>query len=269
MPRLSSWVPSVVGSSWPELWAPRQQQYALRPAFFCSVETLLCKICMCSALMTILLRSANDFIATSQTLSPQRAGAEVVVPKSKVGVTPGGVKYFDKDPNDSCSPFNPCSPQAGDIVKIKYKSFLSNGAMYDSSEGPGRKPLAAKYKASPPQMIPGWVRCVKKAVRSWSAPIKALSHLSECLASVLRVVHFLPWLPDLTYFPFAVRGFQEEALDGMKQGQTRIIQVPPEMAYGEKGIKIPTKDGSVEYLVPPGERLQFELTLVQVALPPP
>ena len=134
-----------------------------------------------------------------------------VVPKSKIGVTPGGVKYFDKAPG-SCSPFNPCVPQAGDIVKIKYKAYLSNGQMFDSSEGPGRKPLAAKYKASPPQMIPGW----------------------------------------------------EEALENMEQGSTRIIQVPPELAYGEKGIKV-----GEEYLVPPNEKLQYELTLVQVALPPP
>jgi len=138
------------------------------------------------------------------------------VPKSKVGVTPGGVKYFDKEPG-SCSPFNPCVPQAGDLVKIKYKAYLSNGKMFDSSEGPGRKPLAAKYKASPPQLLPGW----------------------------------------------------EEALETMEQGSTRIIQVPANMAYGEKGVKLETKDGSAEYLVPPNERLQFELTLVQVALPPP
>ena len=52
-------------------------------------------------------------------------------------------------------------------------------------------------------------------------------------------------------------------------GQTRIIQVPPGLAYGEKGLAIPTKDGGTEFLVPPNERLQFELTLVQVALPPP
>lgn len=100
--------------------------------------------------------------------------AAVVVPKSKVGVTPGGVKYFDKDPKDSCSPFNPCSPQAGDIVKIKYKSFLSNGQMYDSSDGPGRKPLAAKYKSSPPQMIPGWVR--QSASTSTQLPGAACAH---------------------------------------------------------------------------------------------
>ena len=61
----------------------------------------------------------------------------------------------------------------------------------------------------------------------------------------------------------------EEALDGMQMGQTRIIQVPPSMAYGEKGIQIETKDGSTEYLVPPNEKLQFEITLVQVSLPPP
>ena len=49
-------------------------------------------------------------------------------------------------------------------------------------------------------------------------------------------------------------------------GQTRIIQVPANMAYGDKGVSVPTKDGGSEYLVQPGERLQFELTLVQVAV---
>ena len=55
----------------------------------------------------------------------------------------------------------------------------------------------------------------------------------------------------------------------MKMGQTRIIQVPPALAYGERGVQIETKDGSTEYLVPPNERLQFEITLEQVTLPPP
>jgi FKBP-type peptidyl-prolyl cis-trans isomerase len=149
----------------------------------------------------------------TQTLAASKKEETKVVPKTKVGTTPGGVKYFDKEPG-SCSPFNPCVPQAGDIVKIKYKSFLSNGKMYDSSEGPGRKPLAAKFKSG--QLLPGW----------------------------------------------------EEALETMEQGATRVIQVPPKMAYGDKGVKIETKEGE-EYLVPPNETLQFELTLVQVALPPP
>ena len=108
---------------------------------------------------------------------------DVKVKAASVGVTPGGVKFFDKVTADTCSPFNPCTPQAGDIVKIKYKSFLSNGQMYDSSDGPGRKPVAMKFKANPPAMIPGW----------------------------------------------------EEAIDGMKMGQTRVIQVPANMAYGDKG----------------------------------
>ena len=49
----------------------------------------------------------------------------------------------------------------------------------------------------------------------------------------------------------------------MQMGQTRIIQVPPGLAYGSKGLKIQGKDGAEEFLVPPDERLQFELTLVQ------
>jgi FKBP-type peptidyl-prolyl cis-trans isomerase len=154
--------------------------------------------------------------AAAATLPSARVLAEdKVVPKAKVGVTPGGVKYFDKE-GGSCSPFNPCVPQAGDFIKVKYKAFLSNGKMYDSSDGPGRKALAGVFKADPPQFLPGW----------------------------------------------------EEAIASMEQGSTRIIQVPPKLAYGEKGIKVETAEGE-EYLVPPNETLQFELTLVQVALPPP
>ena len=55
----------------------------------------------------------------------------------------------------------------------------------------------------------------------------------------------------------------------MKEGGTRVIQVPAELAYGERGVKVTLKDGSEEFLVPPNERLQYELTLVQVAIPPP
>ena len=55
----------------------------------------------------------------------------------------------------------------------------------------------------------------------------------------------------------------------MKEGGKRVIQVPAELAYGEKGIKIELKDGTSEYLVPPNERLQYELELVSVAAPPP
>jgi len=147
--------------------------------------------------------------AAALAINPARATAR------EFFSTPGGVKYFDIQ-EGSCDLFNvACSPQKGDLVKIKYKGYLSNGKMFDSSEGPGRKPLAAKFGSG--QLLPGW----------------------------------------------------EEALAGMKQGGTRVIQVPPQLAYGDKGIKIEAKDGTSEYLVQPGEKLQFELTLIQVAAPPP
>lgn len=99
---------------------------------------------------TFALQAAGGVAAAALPLSA--VADEKVVATSKVGVTPGGVKYFVKE-SGSCSPFNPCVPQQGDIVKIKYKAYLSNGKMFDSSEGPGRKPIAAKYKASPPQLV--------------------------------------------------------------------------------------------------------------------
>ena len=54
----------------------------------------------------------------------------------------------------------------------------------------------------------------------------------------------------------------------MKEGGTRIIQVPPALGY-PKGIEIESKDGGTEYLVPPNAKLQYELELVSVAAPPP
>lgn len=90
-----------------------------------------------------------------------------------------------------------------------------NPCLCPLSQGPGRKPLAVKFKSG--KLLPGW----------------------------------------------------EEGMEGMKEGGVRVMQVPSSLAYGEKGIKVETKDGTEEYLVPPNEKLQFELTLLQVAVPPP
>lgn len=189
------------------------------------MRSLLCALpCLTAAALihpapsrrALTLSAASGALAAVLPRVANAAEQSKVISSSKVGVTKGGVKYFDKEPG-SCSPFNPCVPQPGDLVKIKYKAYLSNGQMFDSSDGPGRKPLAAKFKASPPQLLPGW----------------------------------------------------EEALETMEQGSTRIIQVPAALAYGEKGVQVETKDGALQYLVPPNERLQYELTLIQVAIPPP
>ena len=56
----------------------------------------------------------------------------------------------------------------------------------------------------------------------------------------------------------------EEALETMREGGTRVLQVPASLAYGDKGVCF--ENG--ECLVQPGERLQFELTLKRVAMPP-
>ena len=155
-------------------------------------------------------RQVATAAAAALVLAPrQRASADQVV--RKFFTTEGGVKYFDVE-EGKCALFNvACSPQKGDLVKIKYKAYLSNGKIFDSSEGPGRKPLSAKYKSG--ALLPGW----------------------------------------------------EEGMETMKEGGTRVMQVPAAMAYGEKGVQITNKDGSTEYLVPPNERLQFEITLIQVA----
>ena len=145
-------------------------------------------------------------LAAAPLPNKHAAKADTQLPPSKVGITSSGVKFFDIKEGRGYSP-NP-----GQIVIIRYKSFLSSGKQYDSSEGPGRKPLVATFKASPPQMLPGW----------------------------------------------------EDAIETMREGGTRIIQVPAPLAYGEKGVCL---EGG-ECLVPPNEKLQFELTLERVALDP-
>ena len=96
------------------------------------------------------LLGAAAAAATTATSGPSAAVANTAVPKSAVGVTESGVKYFDvKEGNGG-------SPRPGQLVIVKYKGFLSDGKMFDSSDGPGRKPIAAKFKAKPAQLLPGW-----------------------------------------------------------------------------------------------------------------
>jgi FKBP-type peptidyl-prolyl cis-trans isomerase len=62
----------------------------------------------------------------------------------------------------------------------------------------------------------------------------------------------------------------EEALKGMKAGGKRIISVPPELGFGDKGYvmrpteHVPDKQG----LIPPGAQLEYEVELLRVSIPP-
>jgi peptidylprolyl isomerase len=56
----------------------------------------------------------------------------------------------------------------------------------------------------------------------------------------------------------------EIALSTMKQGGARKVIVPARLAYGDRGVCIPDKG----CLVPPGETLEYDLTLNRVAISP-
>ncbi|WIA30933.1 hypothetical protein OEZ86_000983 [Tetradesmus obliquus] len=62
----------------------------------------------------------------------------------------------------------------------------------------------------------------------------------------------------------------EEALKGMKAGGKRIVSVPPELGFGDRGYvmrpteHVPDKQG----LIPPGARLEYEVELLRVSIPP-
>lgn len=57
----------------------------------------------------------------------------------------------------------------------------------------------------------------------------------------------------------------EAAVASMRPGGQRRVVVPAALAYGNKGVCL--KDQN-ECLVPPGERLGFDVTLQRVAIPP-
>jgi len=84
------------------------------------------------------------------------------------------------------------------------------------------------------------------------------------------VVHYTGWLPggrsfDSSHergepFPFAlgqgrvIQGW-DEGVAGMREGERRILVIPPELGYGERGA------GGV---IPPGAWLVFEVELLEV-----
>lgn len=57
----------------------------------------------------------------------------------------------------------------------------------------------------------------------------------------------------------------EAAVASMKMGGERRVVVPPELAYGDKGVCLEGKD---QCLVPASERLGFQIMLKRVAIPP-
>lgn len=60
----------------------------------------------------------------------------------------------------------------------------------------------------------------------------------------------------------------EIAISSMQPGGERKAVVPAALAYGDKGVCVPGQDGKDECLVPPGERLGFDVKLVRVAVSP-
>ena len=54
----------------------------------------------------------------------------------------------------------------------------------------------------------------------------------------------------------------------MKVGQKVQAIIPPELAFGDKGICI-EKDGKQECLVKPGSTLVYDILLKKAAIPPP
>jgi FKBP-type peptidyl-prolyl cis-trans isomerase FkpA len=90
---------------------------------------------------------------------------------------------------------------------------------------------------------------------------------AEAAAGQTAVVHYTGWLTDkskfdsskdrgdLFEFPLGegrvIRGW-DEGVAGMKIGGTRLLIIPPELGYGERGA------GGV---IPPGATLVFEVEL--------
>lgn len=55
----------------------------------------------------------------------------------------------------------------------------------------------------------------------------------------------------------------------MKVGQKVQAIIPPERAFGDKGICIEDKDEKEECLVKPGSKLVYDIYLKKASIPPP
>jgi FKBP-type peptidyl-prolyl cis-trans isomerase len=55
----------------------------------------------------------------------------------------------------------------------------------------------------------------------------------------------------------------------MKVGQKVQAIIPPELAFGDKGICIENKEGKEECLVKPGSKLVYDIYLKKSSIPPP
>eukprot|EP00639_Heterosigma_akashiwo_P032214 CAMPEP_0194714448 /NCGR_PEP_ID=MMETSP0296-20130528/6038_1 /TAXON_ID=39354 /ORGANISM="Heterosigma akashiwo, Strain CCMP2393" /LENGTH=162 /DNA_ID=CAMNT_0039613561 /DNA_START=167 /DNA_END=655 /DNA_ORIENTATION=- len=83
--------------------------------------------------------------ASSVAVAPLVAAAKQ---KPEIETTPGGVKFiFIKQGSGP-------NPRKGDICLVDYTGYLPDNTVFDSSDAPGRKPLAFKLGAR--QVIPGW-----------------------------------------------------------------------------------------------------------------
>lgn len=83
-------------------------------------------------------------------------------------------------------------------------------------------------------------------------------------------IHYMGWLPDGELFDSSLArgepmeftlGFREvipgweEGVRGMREGGRRLLVIPPDLAYGDQGVR-----GAV----PPNATLVFEIQLVEV-----
>ena len=77
--------------------------------------------------------------ATAWPKASYAEGATKAPKKPRVLETENGIKYIDIKKGDG--PF----PSEGDYVVINYTGFLSNGTLFDTTEGKGKRALSFRY----------------------------------------------------------------------------------------------------------------------------
>uniref|UniRef100_A0A7S2UZW0 peptidylprolyl isomerase n=1 Tax=Fibrocapsa japonica TaxID=94617 RepID=A0A7S2UZW0_9STRA len=92
--------------------------------------------------------SRRDFATGLVSVVGGVALASPALAAEKVIETDGGVKFVEVKKG------NGPRPRRGDYCIVDYVGYLSDGRIFDSSTGPGRKPLAFKFGGK--QVIPGW-----------------------------------------------------------------------------------------------------------------
>lgn len=188
--------------------------------------------------MTLSTRSSNrrSFLSKSAFVASTIAtGASANAATTTIYTTSKGVKYAIVKDLEKGAKKN--APQPGDIVAIEYTGYLTTGQV--------REILSSCYKSFPSSKLVLFFQIFDAT--------HAQGKSNALLFKLGNVGAVIPGLDDI--------------VSNMYVGQKVQAIIPPQLAFGDKGICL--EDKPTECLIQPGSTLVYDVYLKKATIPPP